>query len=126
MEITGTVTTGLGKAAYFLGQDFYKLQFKEKLGFIPFPGTLNLIVDEEKLEDIQLMKDSCKNIIRPDEGFGAVRYIKAHLNGDIEGAIVFPDKTTHEENYLEFISECKLRDKYGFKDGDELILSINL
>ena len=29
MEIIGTVTTGLGKAAYFLGQDFYKNQFRE-------------------------------------------------------------------------------------------------
>ena len=105
MEITGIVTTGLGKAAYFLGQDFYKNQFREKCGFTPFPGTLNLIVEEDKLEDIRLMKSSCKNLIKPDQGFGAVRYIRAHLNKDIEGAIVFPDKTTHDENYLEFISK---------------------
>ncbi|MEE3444472.1 MAG: DUF120 domain-containing protein, partial [Methanobrevibacter sp.] len=95
MEITGTVTTGLGKAAYFLGQDFYKNQFMEKCGFTPFPGTLNIIVDEGKLEDIQLMKNSCNNVIQPDEGFGAVKYIKAYLNEDIAGAIVFPAKTTH-------------------------------
>lgn len=101
MEITGIVTTGLGKAAYFLGQDFYKDQFKEKCGFTPFAGTLNLIVEEDKLDDIRLMKNSCKNVIKPDQGFGAVRYIKAHLNEDIVGAIVFPDKTTHDENYLE-------------------------
>ena len=69
MEITGIVTTGLGKAAYFLGQDFYKNQFREKCGFTPFPGTLNLIVEEDKLEDIRLMKSSCKNLIKPDQGF---------------------------------------------------------
>ena len=95
MEITGIVTTGLGKAAYFLGQDFYK-------------------------------NHSCKNLIKPDQGFGAVRYIRAHLNKDIEGAIVFPDKTTHDENYLEFISKDKLRDKYNFKDGDEVTLTIDI
>ena len=119
MEITGIVTTGLGKAAYFLGQDFYKNQFRD-------PGTLNLIVEEDKLEDIRLMKSSCKNLIKPDQGFGAVRYIRAHLNKDIEGAIVFPDKTTHDENYLEFISKDKLRDKYNFKDGDEVTLTIDI
>ena len=75
MEIIGIVTTGLGKAAYFLGQDFYKNQFREKCGFTPFPGTLNIIVEEDKLEDIRLMKSSCKNLIKPDQGFGAVRYI---------------------------------------------------
>ena len=126
MEITGIVTTGLGKAAYFLGQDLYKNQFREKCGFTPFPVTLNLIVEEDKLEDIRLMKNSCKNIIKPDQGFGAVRYIQAHLNKDIEGAIVFPDKTTHDENYLEFISKDKLRDKYNFKDGDEVVITIDI
>ena len=126
MELKGTVTTGLGKAAYFLGQDFYKNQFMDKCGFTPFPGTLNLIVDEEKLDDIRLMKNSCKNVIKPDEGFGGVKYIRAILNEEIIGAIVFPDKTTHTENYLEFISKDKLRDKYGFKDGDVLKLEINI
>ena len=115
MEITGIVTTGLGKAAYFLGQDFYKNQFREKCGFTPFAGTLNLIVEED-----------CTNIIKPDQGFGAVRYIKAYLNKDIVGAIVFPDKTTHDENYLEFISKDKLRDKYNFKDGDEVLITIDI
>lgn len=126
MEITGIVTTGLGKAAFFLGQDFYKDQFNAKCGFIPFPGTLNLIVEEDKLNDIRLMKDSCRNVIKPDQGFGGVRYIKAHLNDSIVGAIVFPDKTTHDENYLEFISKEKLRDKYNFKDGDEVKISIDI
>ena len=126
MEITRIVTTGLGKAAYFLGQDFYKIQFREKCGFTPFAGTLNLIVEEEKLEDIRLMKNSCNNVIKPDQGFGGVKYIKAHLNQDIVGAIVFPDKTTHDENYLEFISKDKLRDKYNFKDGDEVVITIDI
>lgn len=126
MELKGTVTTGLGKAAYFLGQDFYKNQFMDKCGFTPFPGTLNLIVDEEKLDDIRLMKNSCKNVIKPDEGFGGVKYIRAILNEEIIGAIVFPDKTTHTENYLEFISKDKLRDKYGFEDGDVLKLEIDI
>ena len=44
--------------------------------------------------------------------------IEAKLNEDISGAIVFPAKTIHEENYLEFICENKLRDEYNLKDGD--------
>ena len=126
MELKGIVTTGLGKAAFFLNQDFYKTQFTDKLGFTPFPGTLNLIIDESKLDDIKLMKNSCKNTIKPDEGFGGVKYINATLEKEIVGAIVFPDKTTHTENYLEFIAEDKLRDKCGFKDGDELTIEIEI
>ena len=44
MKIDGEVTTGLGKAAYFLSQEFYTNEFKKNLGFVPFPGTLNVIV----------------------------------------------------------------------------------
>ena len=118
MKIYGEVTTGLGKAAYFLSQEFYTKEFEKNLGFIPYPGTLNVIVSEEYLEKINEIKNSCDNLIKPDEGFGAVKYIKAVLNDEVNGAIVFPAKTTHEENYLEFIAENKLRDELGLLDGD--------
>jgi riboflavin kinase len=122
MKIDGEVTTGLGKAAYFLSQEFYTKEFKKNLGFIPFPGTLNVIVSEDNLDEINDIKDNCENVIKPDKGFGAVKYIEAILNDDIEGAIVFPAKTTHEENYLEFIAQEKLRDKLNLKDGDVVSL----
>lgn len=122
MKIEGEVTTGFGKAAYFLSQEFYTKEFEKNLGFIPFPGTLNLIINEKYLDNINELKNNCKNLIKPGEGFGAVKYIKAILNDEIKGAIVFPAKTTHEENYLEFICKDKLRDIKSIKDGD--ILSI--
>ena len=126
MKIDGEVTTGLGKAAFFLSQEFYTKEFKRNLGFIPYPGTLNVIVSEEFLDEINEIKDNCQNIIKPDEGFGAVKYIKAVLNDNISGAIVFPAKTTHEENYLEFIADDKLRDKLGLKDTDTVSLEFCL
>lgn len=118
MEIEGEVTTGMGKAAFFLSQEFYTNEFKKNLGFIPFPGTLNVLVDEKYLNKINSIKNNCVNIIQPDNKFGAVKYIEAILNGQIEGAIVFPAKTTHEEHHLEFISEVKLRDELNLNDGD--------
>jgi riboflavin kinase len=122
MKINGEVTTGLGKAAYFLSQEFYTNEFKKNLGFVPYPGTLNIIVGNEHLDEINEIKDSCENLIKPDEGFGAVKYIKAKLNDEVDGAIVFPAKTTHEENYLEFIAEDKLRDKLNIVDGNVVTL----
>lgn len=86
--------------------------------FRPYPGTLNVIVPEEYLPQINKVKNECKNIIKPDEGFGAVKYIKARLNDEVTGAIVFPAKTTHEENYLEFIAKDKLRVMLNLEDGD--------
>lgn len=118
MKIDGEVTTGLGKAAYFLSQEFYTKEFNKNLGFVPFPGTLNVIVSDKYLDEINEIKNSCQNLIKPDEGFGAVKYIEAVLNDKVDGAIVFPAKTTHEENYLEFIAENKLREELNLEDGD--------
>ena len=61
MKIDGTVTTGLGKAAYFLSQDFYVNNFKKNCGFRPYPGTLNVIVPEEYLPQINKVKNECKS-----------------------------------------------------------------
>ena len=122
MKIDGEVTTGLGKAAFFLSQEFYTREFEKNLGFVPFPGTLNVVVSEEYLDEINGIKNSCENLIKPDEGFGAVKFIEAVLNDNVDGAIVFPAKTTHEENYLEFISENKLRDELNLEDGDVVSL----
>ena len=118
MKLYGEVTTGLGKAAYFLSQDFYVDNFIKNCGFKPYPGTLNVIVPKKHLDKINNVKDNCENIIKPEDGFGAVKYIKAILNDEVNGAIVFPAKTEHTENYLEFIAEKKLRDELNLKDGD--------
>ena len=122
MKIEGEVTTGLGKAAFFLSQEFYTREFEKNLGFVPFPGTLNIVVSDDHLDEINKIKDACENLIKPDEGFGAVKYIEAILNEEVEGAIVFPAKTTHEENYLEFISENRLSYELNLEDGDVVSL----
>ena len=122
MKIEGEVVSGLGKAAFFLSQEFYTREFEKNLGFVPFPGTLNIVVSDDYLDEINKIKDACENLIKPDEGFGAVKYIEAILDEEVEGAIVFPAKTTHEENYLEFISENRLRDELNLEDGDVVSL----
>lgn len=124
MKIDAKVTTGLGKAAYFLSQEFYTKEFQKNCGFKPYPGTLNVIIDEGNLPIINKIKNECENVIQPDEGFGAVKYIKSRLNDKIDGAIVFPAKTTHDENYLEFIAQKKLRDELNLSDGDIVTLEL--
>ena len=124
MEIDGIVTTGFGKGKDFLNKEFYSKKFMEKLNFKPYPGTLNLIVSSDYLDDINTLKCECETGIKGENNFGSVKYIKAVLNNEIKGAIVFPEKTTHEENYLEFISDENLREKYNLEDNDKINLKI--
>ena len=122
MKIDGEVKAGLGKGAFFISQEFYSKEFTKNLGFTPYPGTLNVVVSDKYLDEINEIKDNCQNIIKPGEGFGAVKYIEAVLNDEVKGAIVFPAKTVHDMNYLEFIAEVRLRDELGLEDGDIVTL----
>ena len=47
MELAGRVFTGQGEGKKYVSLSWVKHQIKEKLGFDPYPGTLNLRLDEE-------------------------------------------------------------------------------
>ncbi|KUO93898.1 MAG: riboflavin kinase, partial [Caldivirga sp. JCHS_4] len=40
--LRGVVTTGLGEGGYYMSLEGYRRQFTSKLGFDPYPGTLNV------------------------------------------------------------------------------------
>jgi len=54
----GTVFSGMGEGAYYISQSGYRDQFVSKLGFEPYPGTLNLRVRKEDQEEVRLLEAS--------------------------------------------------------------------
>ena len=49
MRLTGTVSSGLGRAHIFMAQPHYQEQFKQLLGGTAWPGTLNLNIQGDDL-----------------------------------------------------------------------------
>ena len=124
MDIKGTVTSGQGKGAYFMSLPVYKTQFEKQLNFSPFPGTLNIKISEEEIDTIHRIDEDKLKIIEGKDNFGDVLLIQATLNDEVDGAIVFPKKTTNKENILEFITSKKLKDTMGIKDGDSVKITL--
>ena len=118
MDIEGTVTSGQGKGAYFMSLPVYKTQFEETLNFDPYPGTLNIKISQSEIDNIREIPEDKLKIVKGKENFGDVLLVQATLNDKINGAIVFPKKTTHGENILEFITSKNLKEAFGIKDGD--------
>ena len=48
LELNGKVVSGMGEGEYYMSLKGYTKQFKTKLGYIPFPGTLNVKLNDEK------------------------------------------------------------------------------
>ena len=128
IHFTGRVVSGIGEGKYYTEQNGYVNQFKEKLGFVPHPGTLNVEIKYIERNKLRLLKDY--NTILVDEfrdkdrTFGGVRCFKAEING-VKGAIVLPLRS-HYSNILEIISPYCLREKLNLKDGDEVKVIIHL
>jgi len=116
----GKIVSGIGEGRYYTEQSGYAEQFKKKLGFVPFPGTLNVEIEYVEKNKLRFLKDSKAIIINEfktkNRTFGLVRCFKAEING-IEGAIVLPLRT-HYSNILEFISQYYLRKKLNLNDND--------
>lgn len=128
VHFKGKIVSGMGEGRYYTEQKGYVDQFKQKLGFVPYPGTLNVEIELVERNKLRILKNH--NAIDIDEfrtkdrSFGGVRCFKAEING-ANGAIVLPLRS-HYSNILEFISPEYLRKKLGLKDGDMVDIIIYL
>lgn len=123
MEIKGKIVSGTHKGSYFMSLEVYQDEFEDKLGFEPFPGTLNIEISSEDAEALQDLDDKM-GIIKGSGNFGDVKFLPAQLNREINGAILFPVKTQHPNDILEFVAGNNLRKTLKLADGDEITLKI--
>jgi riboflavin kinase len=124
MEINGTIISGMGKGTYFMSQEIYIKQFQEKLHFKPYVGTLNIKLEKNRKNPLINISKEKFRLVKGEGNFGDVKFIKAVLNHDTFGALVFPAKTEHTEDVLEFISNKNLRESLKLKDGDIVSITI--
>jgi len=124
----GKIVSGMGEGKYYTEQVGYVDQFKTKLGFIPYPGTLNVEIDYIERNKLRLLRNYGGILIdeftTKNRTFGGVICFNAIIN-KCKGAIVLP-RRSHYSNILEFISPHHLRKKLDLKDEDIVEIIIYL
>ena len=120
----GTLFSGLGEGAYYISQDGYEQQFVTKLGFQPYPGTLNLRVREEDREDVRLLEASpfvlIEGFTNGGRSFGPAKCFLSKMEDTVEGALILPVRTHYSGDVVELISPKFLREQLHLKDGDNV------
>ena len=129
IRLIGRVISGLGEGAFYISLEGYRRAIEEKLGFTPFPGTLNIKLDPQYLPYRRYL-DGLPGIVIPGftnglRTYGGVKAFKAKING-VEGAVVMPERTHHPTDVIEIIAPVKLRDALNLKDGDIVEVEILL
>lgn len=129
ITLEGTAFTGLGEGAYYTTKEIYKKQFIEKLGFEPYPGTLNLKLTteydfkaREELEaypavEIQGFKDE-------DRTFGAIKCYPATIANRIRGALISALRSHYDRSVMEIIAPVNLRRQLMLKDGQKVKVEV--
>jgi len=129
LTVTGRVFSGMGKGRYYVGHAEYQRRFREALGYAPYPGTLNVKLEDgqviRKLKDLR-SKDGTKveGFTLRGESFSALTCFEAELSGE-RVTLIFIDVTYYNETVAELISPVYLRGKLGLKDGDVVSFTVD-
>lgn len=122
---TGRVFTGLGEGAYYVSRKQYLDQFYTRLGFNPYPGTLNLKI-ESYMDQLLLAEKMSKPPIvihgfsDHERTFGDVYCYPVVVNEKYDGAVIKALRTIYDSSVVEIISRYNLRKELGLKDGDKV------
>lgn len=126
MKVIGRVFTGLGEGGYYVTRKYYERQFIEKLGYKPFPGTLNLRLIEPK---DRMIIEARPHIFIPGtktkyRTYGWVKCFPALIKEKFEACVITLERTHYDSGVVEVISPYNLRKELRLKDGDILELEL--
>jgi riboflavin kinase len=130
LDVSGRVFSGMGKGRYYVGNPEYQRKFEKILGYRPYPGTLNV-----KLEDVGMIAKikrlramggvKVDSFVKDGESFSALNCFDGTMDGE-KVTLLFIDVTYYNESVAELISPAFLREKFGLRDGDEVSFSLEM
>ena len=128
ITLKGHVAAGMGEGGYYISQPRYVEQFVNTLGFRPFEGTLNIVVNKEDAGKLEVLRGTSGHLIKgfDDEGrtFGDVIAYKAKIK-NIDCAIVVPERS-HYSDIVEVVCQYHLRSTLSLKDTDPIEVRVEM
>lgn len=124
--LRGKVFSGKGEGKKFIRLPWVKKQIREKLGFSPYLGTLNIRLDEESVKLKQELTRTSGIEISPVPGHCRGKLFKACLLNGTGCAVVIPEVSGYPEDFLEIIASTSLRQRLDLLDGDVVEIQIRI
>lgn len=132
IDFEGHIITGMGEGAYYMSLDGYKKQFKEKLGYEPYPGTLNIKLNsmlfvEARKEMLKYPSINIEGFSDQSRTFGWVKCYPASINDskNINSSILILERTHYDDSIIELIAPFSIKEQFSLKNGDYIKLKVN-
>ena len=121
--IEGVISKGLGEGGYYVSLPGYRKQIVEKLGFDPYPGTLNVKIPESERWKRQRMmqKDpiTISGFKDKERTYGDIFAYRCTVDGH-GCAVIIPLRTHHGPDVLELLCPFNAKKKLGKGEGDPI------
>lgn len=131
IDLSGVLVAGMGEGKYYMSLKGYTKQFAQKIGYMPFPGTLNVKLDKkEHVESLrQLSNMDGTKIDGFSDGkrtYGWVKCFACKLNDKVDAQLIILERTHHDLSTIELISKFEIRKKLALKSGSSISIKITL
>ncbi len=121
----GKVFTGEGSGKKYISLPWVQRQIKEKIGFSPYLGTLNLrLTGVNASRRKQLGKTEASQIC-PAEGYCVGLLFRASIDQTV-CAVILPQVKGYPKNVLEIVASVNLREVLNLKDGDAVVVAVQV
>jgi CTP-dependent riboflavin kinase len=131
-RMTGIVFSDLGRASSFMALDWVQELLKQRLGYHPFPATLNIrpkdAYDAAVWQRAQ-SEFSGVPLVPAQAGHCGARLFRIEISGSardagekVQAAVLLPDIKDYPNDKIEIVAPVRLKDHFGVGDGDILTL----
>lgn len=125
LSFRGRVFTGKGEGKKFVTLPWVEHQIREKLGFTPYAGTLNIRLHRDSLALKKKLGKAPRMEIIPEKDYCKAIMIKAKITG-LDCAIIIPLVPKYPPDEIEVIAPYNLRQRLHLADGSEAAVTLSL
>jgi len=124
--LKGKVFSGRGEGAKFMKLPWVKKQIREKLGFVPYPGTLDIRIMQGSVELKKALAEDGGVDILPAADFHSGKCYRASFKTELKCALIVPEVAGYPENVVEIIGPENLREKFHLSDGQPVEVTVTV
>ena len=128
--MTGIIFSDLGQASSFMALEWVQELLLQRLGYHPFPATLN--VRPKGAEDAETWRRARSEYVWTQLTPASVSHCGAKLyrvevrasehSAKVGGAVLLPEISDYPRDKIEIVAPMRLKDHFDLRDGDQVTL----